>query len=215
MRRNRPTVLVTAGPTRAYFDRVRYLTNLSTGELGMEICRALSKAGCDVVAVVGPSPLPFEELRIKKLVRVETTGEMRDAVLAAGRKYHPDVAIFSAAVLDFEPRTAKGKVSSHKKSWVVKLRPTPKIIDEAGKKFPAMKRIGFKLEATKRSEKFCRDYIRRKKLHGLVYNWVEEIEGHGHRALWVPAQGEPRKLRSKKAIASALTSIARKLTSSP
>src|SRR5690348_13094771 len=45
--------IVTAGPTYEPLDRVRRLTNFSTGQLGTELARFLSERGHDVTLLLG------------------------------------------------------------------------------------------------------------------------------------------------------------------
>lgn len=197
MRRERQTILVTGGPTRAYLDDVRFLSNLSTGGLAFELCRQLKKRGVDVVAVVGPSDFDFESLKLKSLVRVETNREMHEAVMRAASRYEPTWGIFSAAVLDFEPVNIKaGKVSSELSRWTIQLRPAPKILDDVARRFPKMLRVGFKLESRQRGDgaarKFARAYLAKKRLQGLCYNEVQKIGKTDHRALIFSDQKEWR-----------------------
>ena len=205
------TVLVTAGPTRAYFDDVRYLSNLSSGALGYAICESLLTKGCRVLAVVGDTKLPFEDLGLASLVRVETNREMRDAVIRLSKTKKPQLGIFSAAVLDFEPVRVKGKVSSSKTEWVIRLRPAPKILDEVGAKFPKMKRVGFKLETQSRSLKqisdFSLNYLKKKKLDFLVYNQLSEVSSAKHTAYLFSKDGSYIVAKSKKQIAAKVVQL--------
>lgn len=78
-------VLVSAGPTRAYLDPVRFLSNASTGAMGFAIAAAAARRGADVTLVAGPveRPTPSDVRRVD----VETADEMLAAmadVLAAG-----------------------------------------------------------------------------------------------------------------------------------
>jgi phosphopantothenoylcysteine decarboxylase / phosphopantothenate---cysteine ligase len=178
-------VLVTAGPTRAYLDRVRYISNYSTGQQGFEICARLRKLGFEVVTVTGPTHQPWERLRLKKLIQIETNEEMLKATLSLCRSFRPHVAIFSAAVLDFAPPcTAPGKVSSARKTWNIRLVPTPKIIDVVGRKFPSTRRIGFKLEwirpDAEEMERMALSYLEKKKLEALCVNYLSEIRAKRH-----------------------------------
>ena len=198
-----PPVLVTGGPTRAYLDDVRYISNYSTGELAYEICSALKRARIPVVAVIGPTSLPFEKLRLKHLARVESLDQMRSEVLNACRKYRPSHGVFSAAVLDFVPaKTAKGKVSSKKRDWVLRLKPAPKIIDEVARKFPRLERIGFKLEWGAVSSTYGRKILAEKAYHALVLNSLSKIKNGRHPALLVDKDGRTRSAKTKKEIAA-------------
>ena len=205
---------MTGGPTRAYLDDVRYLSNVSSGKTAYEICKLLSKEHFDVVAVVGPTLEPFENLNLKQLIPVETNQEMRKAVHSACKKYRPEFAIFSAAVLDFEPTIIqKKKVSSHQKKWTIHLKPAPKIIDEVRKKFPKIKIFGFKLESKKirNKEKFVQSIIEKKNLLGLCFNYLEEVEKSRHVSYLTNSQGETKTGRTKKEIALWIASQIRKV----
>lgn len=209
MRRKRPTILVTGGPTRAYLDEVRFLTNLSTGALAFELCKQLKALGANVVAVMGPTSLDFESLRLAKLERVETNGEMQAAIYRVARAHRPEWGIFSAAVLDFEPvKRRAGKVSSDVVRWDIRLRPAPKILDSVGKKFPKMKRVAFKLEAKKRSKtaamSFAKSYLRKKGVEALVFNEVSHIGSSDHRARIFTANAEIGPAPGKQKLAQAI-----------
>jgi phosphopantothenoylcysteine synthetase/decarboxylase len=199
-------VLITGGPTRAFLDEVRYLSNLSTGGLAFALCEKLSKS-FDVALVIGPTGFEFGKLDLKRRVRVETNQEMRAAVLALCRSFRPDVAIFSAAVLDFEPvLRRKGKVSSKEKHWTVELRPAPKIIDEVSQRFPEIRQIGFKLETKKRQglalRRFAAQTIQQKKLEGLCVNFLSEVGATSHHAYLFTKAGELTRAKTKQEIAS-------------
>jgi len=201
-------VLVTGGPTRAYLDRVRYLSNFSSGELAFELCRELKRRGIAVALVCGPSEFPFESLRLRHLDRVETAEQMRAAVLRRCRGFVPTHAVFAAAVLDFVPaRREKGKVSSRAR-WIVELKPTPKIVDAVGRAFPGTRRFGFKLEWERPGEqavvRLGRRLLRTKGLEGVCVNYLSEIRGKRHPAVLFLRDGRSLRLRGKRAIARAL-----------
>ena len=207
MRRNSKllTVLVTAGPTRAYLDRVRYISNYSSGQLGYEICRELERKGNKVVAVVGPCEAPFHKLKHTKVIEVITVGQMHDAVMKVCKHTKPNFAVLAAAVLDFEPKKVEiGKVSS-KKNWKLNLVPTPKIIDEISVKFPQIKKIAFKLEwkspGLNRSRKFAHKNMMDKSAEALCLNYLSEIDQKSHPAFFFTKSGDIKRLGSKREIA--------------
>lgn len=205
-------VLITAGPTRAYLDEVRFLSNYSTGELGYLTARELLRRGVEVLAVVGPTNFEFEKLKGIHLTRVETADDMYDAVLKLTRKYRPQFAVFAAAVLDFAPAfKVKGKVSSQKKSWTLKLVPTPKIIDAVGKEFPKVKRIGFKLECNKmtlpKAIQFAQANIEKKRLDALCLNFLSAINAKQHPAILMKKSGAYQVLKTKTEIAKHISKV--------
>lgn len=102
-------VLVTAGPTRAYLDPVRFLSNASTGAMGFAIAAAAAQRGAEVVLVAGPvaEPTPLGVRRID----VETGAQMLAACEAELASGTIDLLAMVAAVADLVPvEPAAGKV---------------------------------------------------------------------------------------------------------
>ena len=95
-------VLVTAGGTQEPIDPVRYLTNASSGKMGVAMAEAARDLGAAVTLVNAPLsvPVPFGIASVP----VRTAVEMRDAVLA--RVAETDILIGAAAVADFRPAEA-------------------------------------------------------------------------------------------------------------
>ncbi|MBI3293154.1 MAG: hypothetical protein HYZ71_00325 [Deltaproteobacteria bacterium] len=204
-RRTKRTILVTAGPTRAYLDDIRFLSNLSTGALGYEICREFIRRQWNVIAIVGPSSLPFEELGLTQLIRVDTNQEMLNAALQVGRKCLPSFAIFSAAVLDFVPSHRRiGKTRSALSSWRIQLVPAPKIILEFARRFPKTQRVEFKLE-TKSTNPITlgRKILQRTGSLAVCVNFLRDVSKRGHRATLVTPAHATR-LTTKRSIAQSL-----------
>lgn len=100
-------VLLTAGPTRAYLDDVRYLTNASSGRMAAALAAALAAAGHRVTVVSGPVRIAYS--KAVEVVPVTTTEEMLEACLA--RLPAVDGVIAAAAPCDFQPVTrVAGKI---------------------------------------------------------------------------------------------------------
>lgn len=95
------TVLVTAGATRENIDGVRFITNRSSGKMGIEIAKAAVKRGAKVVLVKGLVQINIPSY-ITDVVSVESTKEMYDAVLENYKKC--DVIIKAAAPSDYRPK---------------------------------------------------------------------------------------------------------------
>ncbi|MFU0823938.1 bifunctional phosphopantothenoylcysteine decarboxylase/phosphopantothenate--cysteine ligase CoaBC [Clostridium sp.] len=93
-------VLVTAGPTIAPIDPVRYLTNRSTGKMGYAIAEEARDRGGDVTLVSGPCN--FEKPFGINVINVNTNEEMLKAV---EEKFQAaDIVIKAAAVADYKPK---------------------------------------------------------------------------------------------------------------
>jgi len=118
-------ILITAGPTRAFIDDVRFLTNASSGRMAAALTEAAILAGHSVVVVSGPVPARYPAAA--RVVQVVTTREM----LAAARAELPtaDGVIAAAAPCDFEPvERAVGKIPRQGTGLTLELAPTPDVI---------------------------------------------------------------------------------------
>ena len=94
-------VIVTAGGTAEPIDRVRTITNRSSGKMGFAIAAEAARRGAEVVLVAGTAPLPTP-FGVRR-VDVGSALEMRDAVLAELEA--ASIVIKAAAVADFRPET--------------------------------------------------------------------------------------------------------------
>jgi phosphopantothenoylcysteine decarboxylase/phosphopantothenate--cysteine ligase len=118
-------VVVTAGPTREAIDPVRFISNRSSGRMGVEIASAAWRRGAAVTLVAGPLDVPAPEG--PKLVRVESTREMRDAVNDALPT--ADVLVMAAAPADFSAAApAAHKVKKANAPMSLALAPTDDIL---------------------------------------------------------------------------------------
>ncbi len=118
-------ILLTAGPTRAYIDDVRFLTNASSGRMAAAIAQAALAAGHQVTIVSGPVQLRYPTAA--RVIPVITTREMLDASLAELPAVEGVVA--AAAPCDFEPvRRVAGKIPRQGDGLSLKLAPTADVI---------------------------------------------------------------------------------------
>jgi phosphopantothenoylcysteine decarboxylase/phosphopantothenate--cysteine ligase len=118
-------ILITAGPTRAAIDDVRFLTNASSGRMALALVKAAKAAGHDVTVVSGPVAVDYP--RGAKVIPVLTTGEMLDSCLE--RLPHVDGVIAAAAPCDFEPeRRVRGKIPRQGTVLTLRLKPTVDVI---------------------------------------------------------------------------------------
>ncbi|MDR3263988.1 MAG: bifunctional phosphopantothenoylcysteine decarboxylase/phosphopantothenate--cysteine ligase CoaBC [Clostridiales bacterium] len=103
-------ILVTAGATRENIDGVRYISNNSSGKMGVALADAAAERGAEVTlieAYVKEAPSAV----LKKIVTVGTTAEMYDAVI--GGLNQNDIIIKAAAPSDYKVKgTYSGKIKS-------------------------------------------------------------------------------------------------------
>ena len=138
--------VVTAGPTRGWIDRVRFITNPSSGKMGIAMAQELTSRGASVTLVLGPTSQKPPGL--VEVMNVNTAEEMLDAVMNALSSQKTDGFVSAAAVSDYVPaKKEETKLASGKSSLVVELLPTKKIIEEAHKKYKNLFIVGFKVES--------------------------------------------------------------------
>lgn len=120
-------VVVTAGPTRAPLDPVRFIGNRSSGSMGFALAASAWRRGARVTLISGPgdAPRPHGPLTLA----VETTAEMLAALREALRD--ADVLLMAAAVGDFAPREpADRKIKKAEGDLEVALARTPDLLAE-------------------------------------------------------------------------------------
>jgi phosphopantothenoylcysteine decarboxylase/phosphopantothenate--cysteine ligase len=165
-------VLLTAGPTREFLDPVRFISNPSTGKMGMALAEAARKLGAQVTVVLGPvGAVDRTGLEVVDVVSAE---DMAREVLS--RVEAVDWFIASAAVSDWRPETrAPQKVKKGESPEVLKLVRTPDVLAEASKKVAGAPRrplvVGFAAE-TERVLEHAREKLERKNLDAIVANDV-------------------------------------------
>jgi phosphopantothenoylcysteine decarboxylase / phosphopantothenate---cysteine ligase len=98
-------VVVSAGGTREYLDPVRFLGNRSSGRQGYALARAAVSRGAEVTLV--SANVSLADPAGVKVVRVETTGQLRDAVVSAAAS--ADAVVMAAAPADYRPTTVSDR----------------------------------------------------------------------------------------------------------
>lgn len=139
-------VLVTAGPTIEYIDPIRIITSKSSGKMGIAIAKEAYRRGAAVTIIHGHGKTPA--LFGMKICSSETTKEMHEAVLSELKLTPYNVFIATAAAADFRPEeTYEHKVETNTTPELeLKLKSTPKIIDEVKKMSPTTFLVAFKAE---------------------------------------------------------------------
>jgi len=166
-------IIVTAGPTREYLDPIRFISNRSSGKMGYAIARAALRKGADVVLISGPSVL--SQPKGIKFVSVETAVDMLDAV---NRALPSSTAlIMSAAVSDFMPEEKAIEKIEKSEELPLRLRRTPDIISEVGKRKDRPFIIGFSAETGRKIERAKRK-LKEKNIDMIIFNDVAK-EGSG------------------------------------
>jgi phosphopantothenoylcysteine decarboxylase/phosphopantothenate--cysteine ligase len=166
-------ILVTAGPTREFFDTVRFISNPSSGKMGYALARAAKRRGHDVVLVSGPVALsPPNDVEV---VNVVSASEMSRAC----KSVFTDCAavIMTAAVCDYRPEyRLDHKLKKQAKLRAIKLLPTEDILATLGRRKGGRVLIGFAME-DRAAHRHAESKLRRKNLDAIFLNGPENIGG--------------------------------------
>ena len=168
-------VLITAGPTREPIDPVRFLSNASTGTMGIELAREALARGARVDLILGPTLV--DPPGGADVVRVNTAQEMHDATLAHASG--ATIAIATAAVADWRPAERHDhKVKKGDGASAIALERTPDILAALGAKKGELFLVGFAAE-TRDVEAYGREKLARKHLDAIAVNDVSGDAGFG------------------------------------
>ncbi len=122
-------ILVTAGATREPIDPVRFITNHSSGKMGIAIARAAMQRGAQVTLVCAHCDV--EPPMFVDVVKVQTAQEMFEAV--TGKAAEQDIIIKAAAVADYTPAvTAESKIKKSDDDMKIDLMRTKDILKALG-----------------------------------------------------------------------------------
>ena len=165
-------VLISAGPTQEAIDPVRFISNHSSGKMGIAIAEAMYLLGADVTLVAGPMHVTVQYAGIR-VIPVRTAAEMEAACLAEFPS--ADIGIMAAAVADYRPvQIADEKIKKQAESWSISLAKTSDILAQMGEmKRPDQVLVGFALE-TENEEANAQAKLIRKKLDYIVLNSLRD-----------------------------------------
>jgi phosphopantothenoylcysteine decarboxylase/phosphopantothenate--cysteine ligase len=167
-------LLVTAGPTREFFDPVRFISNPSSGKMGYAIAAQAARRGWKVDLISGPVYLPPP--KGIKVTRVVTAQEMFDAAVALFPRCH--AAVMTAAVCDFRPATRlEHKLKKSNRARSLRLLPTPDIAAHLGRIKGERIVIGFAMEDHD-EHRLAEAKLRRKRCDAIVLNGPENVGGN-------------------------------------
>jgi phosphopantothenoylcysteine decarboxylase / phosphopantothenate---cysteine ligase len=137
-------IVVTAGATREPIDPVRFISNHSSGKMGVAIARAAWRRGAEVTLIVGHTEIALPpEIETVKVVTAE---EMARAVAEA--LPDADVLVMAAAPADFRPKqAASAKIKKERGIPRIELEKTDDILKSTiGRRKKNSVIVGFALE---------------------------------------------------------------------
>ncbi len=206
-------ILVTAGPTWVPLDAVRYLGNRSSGRTGLSLAREFAAQGAAVTLMMGPGRVipTYGDLKILDLRPFETFDDLHSGVrgLVGSRTF--DALVHAAAVADYRPVSgpAPSKTPSSLDELVIRLVPTPKIVDEVKSLDPEIVLVKFKLESGVTEPELLRIAEQSRRHSGaelIVANDLAQIHGDDHPAWVLDASGLKTRVATEAELATELAS---------
>jgi phosphopantothenoylcysteine decarboxylase/phosphopantothenate--cysteine ligase len=172
-------VLVTAGPTREYIDTVRFISNPSSGKMGVAVVQEALSRGAKATLVYGVG-MTSEPPIDAKCIPVDTADDMMKAVMNEMKLCRADIFVSTAAVSDYTPvQRVNSKIPSGQKGLTIQLKPLPRIVqavkDESHETFV----IGFKAEYNLPEEELVERAYKRVKEVGLDLIVANDVSKEG------------------------------------
>jgi len=165
-------VLVTAGPTIAPIDPVRFITNRSTGKMGYAIAKEARDRGAVVTLITGPcnEKAPFGI----DLIRINTNEEMRTAVL--NNYDDSNIVIKAAAVSDYKPKVySSSKIKKSDNSLNLEFVRDNDILKELGLHKKKQILVGFAAESNDLLQN-AKEKLHKKNLDYIVANDITKTD---------------------------------------
>lgn len=208
------SILITAGPTREHLDDVRFLSNASSGRMGVALAEAAVAAGLRASLVLGPV-----EIEPPSGVDVISVTSAREMQAAAEDVFETsDAAIAAAAVSDWRPAVrAAGKPPRQPGKVTIDLEPNPDIVKGLAAKKGGRVVLGFALESVAAGMAAAIERGRRKltakQLDAVVVNLHDTIGSDQAEVVVCCADGRELALAKddKPQVAAALIAVADEL----
>ena len=200
-------ILVTSGGTSEAIDRVRSITNHSTGHLGLVITEALIKAGHEVCLITTSQAVRPASHPNLKIIEIKNTLDLLEEMRNLVKDYQ--VLIHSMAVSDYTPvymtsidevqasqdlskfltkQNTESKISSKEDTQILFLKKNPKIISLVKEWNPKIHLIGFKLLVDVTKDHLidvARESLKKNQADLIVANDLTQISSDQHKAYLV------------------------------
>lgn len=164
-------IVINAGPTQEAIDPVRYISNHSTGKMGIALAEAAFLKGAEVELVLGPTHL-LPKFPAIKVHHVVSAAEM----FAKMQEIFPDCDLFiaSAAVADYRAKDiSNDKIKKNKANWSIELEKNIDILAHLSSQKTHQIVIGFALE-TQNETNYALEKLNAKNLDAIVLNSMND-----------------------------------------
>ena len=197
-------ILVTSCGTSEAMDRVRSITNHSTGRLGLVITEALIKAGHEVCLITTSQAVKPASHPNLKIIEIKNTLDLLEEMRNLVKDYQ--VLIHSMAVSDYTPvymtsldevqasqdlsefltkQNTESKISSKEDAQILFLKKNPKIISLVKEWNPKIHLIGFKLLVDVTKDHLidvARESLKKNQADIIIANDLTQINSDQHQA---------------------------------
>jgi len=160
-------VVVASGPTREMIDDVRFISNRSSGLMGVSLAEVFLACGAEVTLVSGPACIASPPGPVK-LVKTYTAKDMLMALQNEMSSTHTDLLVMAAAVADYQPvSTYSGKLKRTDKELHISLVATPDITVQLKATCPV---LSFALEFGETALSRAKEKLVRKGAYAIFLN---------------------------------------------
>lgn len=181
-------LLITAGPTREPIDDVRFISNRSSGRVGIALADAATEAGHEVTLLLGPVMMLTTIADRYDVHRFETCAEL-GALLSEHFREH-DALVMAAAVADYRPVAKTAGKMPRQDGLDLRLEPTPDLVAQvAATKRVEQRVVAFALELEDQLEDRAVAKMRRKKVDAIVANPLATMDATTIHPVWMTANG--------------------------
>jgi len=173
-------VLVIGGSSEERIDEMRVISNRGTGQTAVQLALSAYHRGAEVELWMGRCTAPIPSyITTKRFTSVADLLGMVDDI-------DHQIVIVPAALSDYTIKPVKGKIPSGKPELVLKLSPTPKVLEAIRKKECIL--VGFKAEyhvGDRELAKRARARLSTVPLDLIVANDLKDVGAAGTKALLI------------------------------
>ena len=164
-------ICVTAGATKEKIDPVRYITNHSSGKMGLALARACKYLGAEVTLLINGDT----NLVMPYGVRVEYFESVDDLYRLSCHYFEDsDAFVMCAAVSDYKVKNYQDEKIKKKSDLNLELEKTIDILAYLGQHKKRQKLCGFAMETSQNDLEYAYDKFKRKNCDLLVLNNLGE-----------------------------------------
>ena len=170
-------IIITGGPTREWFDPVRYISNASSGKMGIALADESNKIAKNTCFIHGPINEHLIQNKPYRCILVESTNDMLEAVL--NEVEDNSILIMCAAPADYTPIEKSGeKIKKQDGNILLEMKRTPDILKNVSlaresRKLKNLFVAGFAAE-TSNTEEYALSKLNEKNLDMICLNDVSK-----------------------------------------